>query len=67
MSAAKLAELCSANPVCKGFTSSGWLKNRVKLPALWADWGGPAAVSPCDGMFVKNGSEYEGKKVHRLE
>jgi len=60
-SASQLAALCSDRPDCKGFTSSGWLKGSIKLPALWTNWSGPAPTGPCDGMFVKKGAEFEGK------
>jgi len=59
-SAAQLAALCNDAPACKGFTSTGWLKSSIKLPALWANWSGAERAGPCDGMFVKTGAEFEG-------
>lgn len=63
-SAAELAAMCNAETSCKGFTSSGWLKRSIKQPALWVAWptmNGSTGLSPCDGMFVKSGADYEGK------
>jgi len=61
LSAVQLAALCNANTTCKGFTSSGWLKSSIRLPALWTNWSGSVPAGPCDGLFVKNGVEYEGE------
>lgn len=57
----QLAAHCNTDPACKGFTSSGWLKSSIKLPALWMNWSTSALAGPCDGMFVKNDVEYEGE------
>jgi len=63
--ALQLAASCSANLECKGFTSSGWLKSSIKVPALWATWSGTASAGPCDGMFVKTGNVFEGEPQSR--
>jgi len=60
-SAAELAALCNAQPFCKGFTSSGLLKSSIKWPALWANWSSALNAGPCDGLFVRNDADYEGK------
>jgi len=61
-SAAQLAAACIGDLACKGFTSSGWLKSSIKVPALWTDWNGSATMlSPCDGMFVRPDASFESK------
>jgi len=60
-SAAQLAAMCLVDPPCKGFTSSGWLKRSIRLPALWANWSSAQPAGPCDGLFVKDGATYESE------
>jgi len=60
-SAAQLAALCSENPACKGFTSSGWLKSTLMHPVFWTNWNATSTLSPCDGMFVRSDYTFAGE------
>jgi len=60
-SAVQLTTACNEAPGCVGFTSSGWLKSRIKAPGLWDDWPTASdAVGPCNGLFVRTDYGYEG-------
>lgn len=60
-SAAQMARMCLADPACKGFSSSGWLKSSFKIPDLWTDWGGGKRAGPCDGLFVRRSASFESE------
>jgi len=57
-SAEELAGDCNARSSCKGFTSTGMLKDKLR-PAVERT----PLVAPwlCDGLYMKNGASDDGK------
>lgn len=58
MSVEQLAAECSARHGCKGFTSSGMLKDRLRQVAERTELISPG---PCDGLYIKSGATPDGK------
>jgi hypothetical protein len=45
----KLLELCTADPTCKGFRSTGWLKHTIKPQSEWTPLSGNDSAN---GLYI---------------
>jgi peptidoglycan hydrolase-like protein with peptidoglycan-binding domain len=49
-----MVKSCTDNSLCKGLTTSGFLKAYIKPARLWTPW--YPSPGPCDGLYIKKPS-----------